>query len=163
MGRAQQEAENFKDKKYQLKDAVLLDFPEYIKEILKEIIGMEYSEFVCSVPATLCKTERDLENRNLNKYTSIIVECPTAAIDLLYAFGTNGCLHLVILAQVAESFKRIALEDSKFAHLTAGQGSQISNPKPPTEEGIHRAVGWPPRPLACYRGRLVSSEKVPAF
>ena len=34
--------------KYRLKDFVLLQLPEQIKEVLEEGIGMEYSEFVCS-------------------------------------------------------------------------------------------------------------------
>mmetsp|Transcript_4411 Transcript_4411/g.7819 ORF Transcript_4411/g.7819 Transcript_4411/m.7819 type:complete len:154 (+) Transcript_4411:124-585(+) len=57
---------NFKDKKYRLKDIVLEMTPEQIEEVLEEGIGMEYSEFVCSVLTTLCNTQRNLGNRDIN-------------------------------------------------------------------------------------------------
>ena len=67
---------NFKDKKYRLKDIVLEMTPEEIKEVLEEGIGMEYSEFVCSVLTTLCNTQRDLGNRDINNFAGIISQFP---------------------------------------------------------------------------------------
>jgi hypothetical protein len=102
---------NFKDKKYRLKDIVLSQSPEQIKEVLEEGIGMEYSEFVCSVLTSLCEAERDLGNRDLNNYSSIIGEFPSVAIDLLHAFATDGSLCLSVLVQLVEGFTIIASEE----------------------------------------------------
>ena len=73
-------ADNFKDKKYQLKDTVLSQSPEQINEVLKEGIGMEYSVFVCSVLTKLCEANLNLENHDLNNHNSIIIEFPTVQL-----------------------------------------------------------------------------------
>ena len=72
---------------------------------------MDYSEFVCSVLTTLCEAERDLGNRDLNNYSSIIVEFPAAAIDLMHAFGTDGSPCLGILVDLVKGFTEIASEE----------------------------------------------------
>ena len=68
--------------------------PEQIKEILEEGIGMEHSEFVCSLLTKLCEADRDLGNHDLKNYTFIIIEFPAVTTDLLkhllHAIGTDG-------------------------------------------------------------------------
>ena len=102
---------NFKDKKDWLKDIVLSQSPEQKKEVLEEGTGMEYSEFVCSVLASLCEAERNLGNHNLNNDASIISEFPLVAIDLLHAFGTEGSLCFNITVKLVKSFTTIVLEE----------------------------------------------------
>ena len=94
-----------------MKDIVLSKLLEQIKEVLEEGIGMEYFEFVCSVRTSLCEAKRDLRNRDLNSYASIIGKFPSVALDLMHAFGTEGSLCLSVLVKLAEGFTIIASEE----------------------------------------------------
>ena len=40
---------NYKDKKYQLRDVILLQLSEQMENVLEGVIGMEYTAFVCSM------------------------------------------------------------------------------------------------------------------
>ena len=91
---------------------------------------MEYSEFFCSVLTNLCKTKRNLGNRNLNNYASIVVEFPVVAIDLLNAFDTDGSLCLAMFVDLVKDFTTSASEGfpKSTAQLpNADLGSQVQN------------------------------------
>ena len=72
---------------------------------------MNYSEFICSVLTKLCEADRDLKNQNLNNYTSIIIEFPAVAVDLLHAFGMGGSLCPEILVQQVKGFITLVSEE----------------------------------------------------
>ena len=72
---------------------------------------MEYSEFVCSVLTTLCNTQRDLGNRDINNFAGIISQFPPVVFNLMRAFRTKGSLCLDILTKVVENYTTIASEE----------------------------------------------------
>ena len=93
---------NYKDKKYRLKDVVLSQSPEKIKEALEEGIGMEYTEFVSSMLTKIGDSQRDLGSRDLTNYTAVIGEFPPVALDLVSAFRVGGSICHDILVRAVK-------------------------------------------------------------
>ena len=144
-----------------MKDVVLLQSPEQIKEVLEEGISMEYTEFVSSMLTRRYDSKHDFGNRDLTNYAAIIGEFPPLDLDLVSAFRVGGSIGHDILIRAVENWTIIASEEfpKSIARLPdADLEFQVRNRQ--QKKSIHCTVGQSTRFLPLHAGNLLPKGQV---